>query len=66
VAFGIIGGLFVWAALTQDPKKSGGLDAALGTLSQSGAGTVLLVVVALGLGCFGLFCFAWARHFRDA
>jgi hypothetical protein len=23
---------------------------------------VLLLAVALGLGCFGLYCFAWSRH----
>jgi hypothetical protein len=64
VAFGIIGGLFVWAAVTHDPKKSGGLDVALSQLARSGPGTVLLVAVALGFACFGVFCFAWARHFR--
>ena len=31
IALGIIGGLFVWAAVTYDPKKAGGMDAALTT-----------------------------------
>lgn len=62
VAFGVLGGLFVWAAWTYDAKKTGSLDAALNTLLDVGVGPWLLVVVALGIGCFGLYCFAWARY----
>lgn len=62
VAFAVLGGLFVWAAWTYDAKKAGGLDAALSTLLGQGVGPWLLVVVALGIGCFGLYCFAWARY----
>jgi hypothetical protein len=61
VAFGVVGILFIWAAVTFDPKKAGGLDVALHTLLQQSYGTVLLTAVALGIGCFGLYCFAWAR-----
>lgn len=61
-ALAIVGGLFVWAAVTQDPQKSGGLDQALHELATAPFGTVLLVVVAAGIACYGLFCFAWARH----
>jgi hypothetical protein len=62
VALAIVGGLFVWAAATHDPKKSGGLDVALQKLNQAPFGSVLLLVVAAGIACYGLFCFAWARH----
>jgi hypothetical protein len=62
VALAIVGFLFLYAAATHDPEKSGGLDAALHELLQKPFGAVLLVVVAIGLGCYGLFCFAWARH----
>lgn len=62
VAFAIIGGLFVYAAITHDPDKSGGLDQALQKVLQQPFGPFLLTVVALGFGCYGLFCFAWARH----
>ena len=61
-AVGLIGGLFVWAAVTHDPKKSGGLDQALQELREQPFGQVLLVVVALGIACYGLFAFARARH----
>jgi Domain of Unknown Function (DUF1206) len=65
VAFGIVGALFLYAGLTHDPKKSGGLDQALHKVLQQPFGPVLLVLIALGLGCYGLFCFARARHFND-
>ena len=65
VAFAIVGGLFLYAALTHDPKKSGGLDQALHKVLQQPFGPVLLIVIALGIGCYGLFCFARARHFQD-
>ncbi len=62
VALAIIGGLFVWAAFTHDPQKSGGLDQALHKLLQAPFGAPLLVAVAVGIACYGLFCIAWARH----
>jgi hypothetical protein len=65
VAFGIVGGLFLYAALTHDPQKSGGLDQALHKLLQQPFGPFLLVLIAAGIGCYGLFCFARARHFND-
>jgi uncharacterized protein DUF1206 len=65
VTFGIVGGLFLWAGLAHEPKKSGGLDQALHKVLQQPFGPVLLIVIALGLACYGLFCFARARHFND-
>jgi hypothetical protein len=64
VAFGIIGGLFVWAACTQDPRRSGGLDQALQRLRGAPSGTALLVLVAVGLACYGAYNIARARHLR--
>ncbi len=65
VAFGIVGSLFLYAGLAHDPKKSGGLDQALHKVLQQPFGPVLLIAIALGIGCYGLFCFARARHFND-
>jgi len=62
VAFGIVGALFLYAALTHEPDKSGGLDQALTELLDKPAGPFLLGIVAVGIGCYGLFCFARARH----
>lgn len=61
IAFGVVGILFISAAITFDPKKAGGLDVALHTLLQQSYGKWLLTAVALGIGCFGLYCFGWAR-----
>ena len=65
VTFGIVGALFLYAGLSHAPKKSGGLDQALHKVLQQPFGPFLLVVIALGLACYGLFCFARARHFND-
>src|SRR4051794_16522272 len=65
ITFGIIGSLFLYAALTHDPQKSGGLDQALHKVLQQPFGPFLLIVIAAGLACYGLFCFARARHFND-
>ena len=62
VSLAIVGILFATAAVQFDPQESGGLDEALKTLLQQPFGPVLLLAVALGLGCYGLYCFAWARH----
>ncbi len=62
VAMAVVGGLFGWAAITYDPSKAGGLDDALKTINSAPFGSVLLTVVALGLVCFGIYCFFWARH----
>ena len=63
-ALSIIGGLFGYAALTYDPEKAGGLDAALATIRDQPFGTVLLVIMALGLTSFGVYCLVWARNAR--
>ena len=62
IAFAIVGGLFVYAAVTHDAKKSGGLDQALFEVLDQPFGPVLLTLVGIGLACFGLFTFAQARH----
>jgi hypothetical protein len=64
VALGVVAGLFAWAALTYDPKKAGGLDAALHTVGSQPLGSVLLTVLAIGFAAFGLYCFVWSRNAR--
>lgn len=61
-SIGLVGGLFVYAAVSHQPKKSGGLDVALRTVLAQPFGPVLLGTVAIGIACYGLFCFARARH----
>jgi hypothetical protein len=63
-ALAIVGALFVWAAITYDPEKAGGLDTALKTIRDQPFGSVLLAIFAAGLACFGLYCFFWAKMAR--
>ena len=62
IAISIIGGLFGYAAITHEAKKSGGLDQALQTVLEQPFGPVLLTAIGLGIGAYGLFCFARAKH----
>jgi hypothetical protein len=58
----VIGVLFVYAAIDHNAKKSGGLDQAAQKILQQPFGPVLLFAISVGIGCYGLFCFARARH----
>ncbi|MEO5853746.1 MAG: DUF1206 domain-containing protein [Nocardioides sp.] len=62
IAVGIVGGLFLYAAVTHEAKKSGGLDQALHTVLEQPFGPFLLGIIAVGIACYGLFCFARARY----
>jgi hypothetical protein len=61
VAYAIVGILILVAAITFDPNKAGGLDAALRTLARQPFGVVLLVLVAIGLAAYGGYCFFESR-----
>lgn len=62
IAIGLVGGLFGYAALTHDAKKSGGLDQALQKVLEVPFGQVLLAAIAVGIAAYGIFCFARAKH----
>jgi hypothetical protein len=64
VAYGIIGLLIVYSAVTYDAKKATGMDTALKTLAGQSYGTILLLMVAAGLACFGVYCLFDARYRR--
>jgi hypothetical protein len=64
VVIGLAGLLVIDAARTIRPDKARGVDGALRTLAAQGHGKVLLVVVALGLVCFGVYGYAEARWHR--
>jgi hypothetical protein len=67
LALVVIGVLLVWAAWTHDPHKSGGLDRSLLELVGGGLGRIAVVLIAIGLACYGLFLIARARHLnRDS
>jgi hypothetical protein len=62
IAFGIVGLLLADAAVTHNPAKSRGLDAALRTLIAQPFGKFLLFLVAIGFAAFGIYCFFQARY----
>jgi hypothetical protein len=62
VAFGIVGLLLLDAAISRNPAKSRGLDAALHTLVQQPFGVFLLIAVGAGFAAFGVYCFFQSRY----
>ncbi|MQM24732.1 DUF1206 domain-containing protein [Glycomyces sp. NEAU-7082] len=62
IAYAIAGALIVSAAVNYDPEKAGGLDAALKTLAGTAWGPWLLGLIALGIACFGVYCFFQAKY----
>lgn len=61
-ALAVVGILFGYAAVTHDAQRSGGLDQALQKVLQQPFGPYVLGAMAVGIGCFGVFCFVHARH----
>lgn len=64
VALGIVGVLFVLAAVRSDPQEASGLDGALQALRDAPAGPALLLLVAAGLVAFGVYCGVRSRFGR--
>jgi hypothetical protein len=65
VAYGVIGVLIGLAAITADPRQSGGMDKALHTLAAQPYGMFLLTAVAVGIAAFGVYCFVAARALKE-
>ena len=65
VAIALVGILFVIAAVQRDPQDAGGLDEALKSLQEQPFGPWLLLIIAVGLAAFGIYCFARARYQRS-
>jgi len=64
VVLGLIGAFVIRAAVRFKPSDAVGVDGALHQVAVRPYGTAALVVVALGLGCYGLYSFVEAR-WRD-
>jgi hypothetical protein len=65
LVLGIVGVLLATAAFQSNAQEAGGLDRALKTLAAQPFGIVALVVVAVGLAAFGVYCFAAARAHKS-
>ena len=64
IVFGVVGLFLVIAALRSDPREARGLDGALTTLAEQPWGWLVLGLVAVGLGAYGIFMFVEARYRR--
>lgn len=62
--FGVIGYELVQAGRSYSPHKAVGLDRALITFANVGAGPALMIAAAAGLIAFGAFSLLGARYFR--
>lgn len=60
----VVGILVGSAAVFADPRRAGGLDAALRALGETGPGEALLIVIALGFAAYGIYCLADAATRR--
>lgn len=65
LVFAVLGGFVLLAAVEHDPDESQGIDGALRDLAGGGPGRVLLMAIAVGLVCFGLWTFVEARARRS-
>jgi hypothetical protein len=62
IVWGLIGYLFIKAALEANASQAGGSSRAFAFLEKASYGSYLLGAVALGLFCYGLFMFVRARY----
>ncbi|GAC50050.1 DUF1206 domain-containing protein [Gordonia aichiensis] len=58
------GVLVVVAAVTADPSKATGIDGAVKTVASWPAGQLFLLLAAVGLAAYGIYCFVMARYAR--
>lgn len=61
-AFATIGLLLLIAAFRNDPQQQVGLDAGLKTLAAQPYGPYLLLLLAAGVACYGVYCLFDARY----
>ncbi|MXP19936.1 DUF1206 domain-containing protein [Gordonia sp. HNM0687] len=64
VVIGGAGVLVIVAAIRADPTKAAGMDAAVKTLAGLPAGQLLLILAAIGLAAYGVYCFVMSRWAR--
>lgn len=56
--------LIIIAGWAHDPEQAAGLDSALRTLGEQPFGSVLLIIVGIGLILYGAYSIARARYVR--
>lgn len=58
----LIGYLVLKAALNSNPGEAGGSEKAFRLVESASLGSIFLLLIALGLVCYGIFCFLRARY----
>jgi hypothetical protein len=64
VVLAVVGVFFCVAAVTFDPNKATGLDGALKNIAQLPFGTIILILLGIGLIAYGVYCVFRARLAR--
>jgi hypothetical protein len=64
VVFGLIGLFLIFAAWSADPAEAKGVEGVLDTVSAQPFGQAMLIVLAGGLACYGLYCIVEAKYRR--
>lgn len=62
IVWGLIGYLFIKAAMAANASEAGGSNRAFAFLENASYGSFLLGAVAVGLFCYGMFMFVRARY----
>ena len=62
VVVGIIGYLFLRAAIESNANEAGGTEGAFSFIQSSSYGSILLGIVAIGLACYGVYMLVKARY----
>ena len=62
IVVGIIGFLFMKAAIQANASQAGGTEGAFSFIQSSSYGSILLGVIAIGLACYGVFMLVKARY----
>ena len=62
IVVGIIGFLFLKAAIQANASQAGGTEGAFSFIQSSSYGSILLGIVAVGLACYGVYMLVKARY----
>ena len=62
IVVGIIGFLFMKAAIQANPNEAGGTEGAFSFIQSSSYGSILLGIIAIGLACYGVYMLIKARY----
>lgn len=62
IVVGIIGFLFMKAAIQANPSQAGGTEGAFSFIQNSSYGSWLLGIIAIGLACYGVYMIVKARY----